>query len=231
MTSPKVPERGQNQGLGGTWPLVDRTKAPPFPEDPRLNVTPFRPNTGELEALEQREDLPETPSQAELEQRRILDSIPPSGEEEGIRAARALIAWLSERVERGHLYPIERATIARTWLAFSLGGTSVPQILRVAHLVSRAHSAIRATPRGERELQAALVDCARVLHAGLPAPIRERMPLERALQVVRKLRNEPDAWPAVVDGASDLLGWIDYARSHAAATLRTALEQARQDVP
>lgn len=233
MKPKKLPELDPNAaGLGGTWPLVGHAEPPPFPEDPKVNVAPFHPGADRLEALEQNRNLPETTEQAELEQRRLRESVPPAGfEEEWLRAARALIAWLSERVERGTVHPLERATIARTWLAFSLGGTSVPQLLRVAHLVSRAHTAIRETPRGDRELQAALIDCARVLHSGLPTPIRERMPLERALQVVRRLRSEADAWAAMVEGTSELLGWIDYARSHAAATIRTAIEQARTDVP
>jgi hypothetical protein len=144
-----------------------------------------------------------------------------------MRAARTLIDWLDERVQRGTLGPLEEATIARTWTAFALGGSTVPQIRKVAHLVSRAHHAIRETPRGERELQTALMDCARVVHSGLPGPVKSRMPLERAVQVVRMLRGEPDPWAAVVAGTSELLGWTDYARAHAAAVIRTVIEQGR----
>jgi hypothetical protein len=228
---PKVPEFESGEGavspsLGTTWPLFQMEKDPPFPEDPKLNVTPFRPDTRELEALENDLDLPESTQQSEDEQRRLRETYPPTGAD-WVRAAQTMSAWLNERVQKGSALPLEQALIARTWVAFSLGGTTVPQILRVAHLVSRAHTAIRETPRGERELQAAVVDCARVLHAGLPSAIKARMPLERAVQVVRALRSEPDSWPAVVEGTSELLGWTDYARAHAAATIRTVIELGR----
>jgi hypothetical protein len=228
---PKVPaidpqSPGAGTDLGATWPLFSAQDNAPFPQDPKLNVTPFRPDTAELEALEQAVDLPETTAQAEDEQRRLRDSLPPDAED-WVRAARSMIDWLNERVQRGSLYPVDQATIARTWAAFSLGGTTVPQIRKVAHLVSRAHTAIRETPRGERELQAALMDCARVMHSGLPGAVKARMPLERAVQVVRLLRGEPDHWAAVVAGTSELLGWTDYGRAHAAAMIRTVIEQGR----
>jgi hypothetical protein len=228
---PKVPEfhgggAAASTNLGTTWPLFRIENDPPFPEDPKLNVTPFRPDTRELEALENDVDLPESTEQSEDEQRRLRETYPPTGAD-WARAAQTMIAWLSERVQKGSALPIEQAMIARAWVAFSLGGTTVPQVLKVAHLVSRAHTAIRETPRGDRELQAAVVDCARVLHAGLPRVIKARMPLERAIQVVRALRGEPDAWPAVVEGTSELLGWTDYARAHAAATIRTVIELGR----
>ena len=53
------------------------------------------------------------------------------------------------------------------------------------------------------------------------------MPVERAVQVVRKLRTEADAWTAVVEGATQLLGWNDYARMHAASVLRSVIERSR----
>lgn len=232
MKPPKVPRFDPDAGeapptnLGTTWPLFDLARDPPFPEDPKLAVTPFRPDTAELQALENELDLPETTEQAEDEQRRLRETYPPEGAD-WLRAAQTMIAWLNERVQRGAVHPLDQAAIARTWVAFSLGGATVPQILKVAHLVSRAHTAIRETPRGERELQAAILDCARVLHTGLPVAIKTRMPLERAVQVVRALRTEPDAWPAVVQGTSELLGWTDYARAHAAATIRTVIELGR----
>jgi hypothetical protein len=47
------------------------------------------------------------------------------------------------------------------------------------------------------------------------------------VQVVRKLRTEADAWTAVVEGATQLLGWNDYARMHAASVLRSVIERSR----
>jgi len=215
-----------DQGLGTTWPLFNERTEPAFPEDPKLNVSPFRPDTGELEALEQRVDVPETSARAEDAVRKLRQSQPPVAPD-WMRAARALVGWLEERLKSPSIAASEEAVIARTWAAFALGGATEPQMLRVAHVVRRAHSAIRETKRSEGELQTAILDCARVLHGGLPSAIRDRMPLERSVQVVRRLRQESDAWSAVVDGTSELLGWSDYARTHAAATLRSIIEGER----
>lgn len=224
--APPAPVPEIAQGLGGTWPLFNEGGSPPFLKDPKHAVTPFRPNTEDLQTLEIRENLPETTPKAEREARHFRESQPPVAPD-WMRAARALMAWLGERVERGALDAFEEAALARTWAAFSLGGTSEPQVLKVAHLVSRAHTAIRESSRAAHELQAAILDCARVLHSGLPLAIRERMPLERAILVVRKLRGEADAWAAVVDGTTALLGWDDYARMHAASVLRSVIERSR----
>lgn len=210
---------------GATWPL--------FQEPPRAfsghshhAVTPFRPERSDLDSLDARADLPETTAQAELEARRLTESVPPPAPE-WVRAARAMIDWLEQRLAQNQVTRVEEAKISRTWAAFSLAGVSEPQALRVAHLVSRAYHAIRETPRSTIELQAALVDCAGVLHKNLPLAIRERMAPERVVQIVRKLRTENDGWAAVVDGASELLGWKDYGRMHAALLLRILIEQAR----
>ena len=50
--------------LGNTWPLFAEA-SPAFPADPVQTVTPFRPRTAELEALERDTDLPETTEQLE----------------------------------------------------------------------------------------------------------------------------------------------------------------------
>jgi hypothetical protein len=224
-TRPSTEGAAEPSGLGNTWPLFGEP-SPRFPKDPVQNVTPFRPDPGELEALERQIDLPETTEQAEVEIRRLRDSLPPVAEE-WARAARALVDWLNERLARGDVDAIEQATIARTWAAFALGGVTPPQVLRVAHVVSRAHSAIREVPRNEQQLQAAFQDCAGVLHAGLPRAVRERMPLERAVQIVRGLHREADPWSAVVEGTAELLGWKDYARAHAASVIRAVIEKGR----
>lgn len=211
--------------LGNTWPLFAEG-SPAFPADPVQTVTPFRPRTAELEALERDTDLPETTEQAEVELKRLRDSLPPAAPD-WARAAQALVEWLSERLKKPELDALDQVTISRTWAAFALGGTTPPQVLRVAHVVSRAHSAIRETTRTEQQLDAAIQDCAGVLHAGLPRAVRERMPLERAIQIVRSLHREPDPWTAVVEGTSELLGWKDYARAHAASVIRAVIEKGR----
>lgn len=224
--APPPPGREAAENLRGTWPLFNEGDSPPFFQNPKHAVTPFRPDNADLETLEVRDNLPETTPKAEREARHFRESQPPVSPD-WQRAARALVAWLNERLESGKLDPFEESTLARTWAAFSLGGTTEPQVLKVAHLVSRAYHAIRDSSRASHELQAAVVDCARVLHSGLPRAIRQRMPLERAVLVVRKLRTEPDAWSAVVDGATALLGWDDYARMHAASVLRSVIERSR----
>jgi hypothetical protein len=210
----------------GTWPLFGEA-APSFPADPLSAFQQAAPESAELAELDRRVDLyPETTEQAELAQRTLRDSVPPMAPD-WMRAARALADWLERRIATGSVEPGEQAAIARTWAAFCLGGVTEPQVLRVAHLVHRAHSAIRETPRSQTDLQAAYHAAAGVLHNGLPSVIRSRMPLERAVYVVRRLREEADAWAAIVEGTSELLGWKDYARVHAASVIRDVLERNR----
>ena len=213
-------------GLGGTWPLFTQEPAPAFSSDPRQAVTPYRPDRVDLASLEQREDLPETTPQAETAMQRLRSSQPPQAPD-WVRAARAMIDWLQARVEDGQLSALEEATISRTWAAFSLIAVPEPTVLRVAHLVSRAHHAIRLSGRNSADVQAAILDCAGVLHKALPSVVRDRMPIERVIQIVRRIKNESDSWPAVVEGTSELLGWKDYARGHAAAVIHALIERSR----
>jgi len=219
------PDGDATRNWGGTWPLFQEAPGG-HPNHGRQAITPFRPQTSDLASLDERADLPETTPQAELEARRLRQSVPAPAPE-WVRAARAMVQWLEIRLAQQSVTPLEEATISRTWSAFSMAGISEPQAMRVAHLVSRAYHAIRETPRGSIELQRALVDCAGVLHRNLPSAIRDRMDLDRVIHVVRKLKSEADAWAAVVEGVSDLLGWKDYGRMHAALTLRTLIEQTR----
>ncbi len=216
----------KNPDLAGTWPLFDEGKPGPFPADPQQALTSSSPGESELEALDQRDSFNDTPDSLARNARRARESLPPLAPE-WMRAARALADWLEERIQSGTVDAVEQASIARTWAAWSLSGASEAHILRVAHLVGRAHSAIRATPRQNAQLQAAYQACAGVLHSSLPSGIRERMPFERALFVVRKLHDEADHWAAIVDGSAELLGWKDYARVHAAAVLRAMIERSR----
>ena len=208
-----------------TWPLFGEQAAPSFPADPVVTVHHLAPPSADLAALADRPEPPDTSGKLTPEQKRLRGA--DLGAPEWLRAARALSDWLEQRVERGAVEPLEQAAIARVWAAFCLGGVSDSQILRVAHLVQRAHTAIRETPRGNHDLQAAFHAAAGVLHSGLPTAVRARMPFERAVTVIRRMRDEADEWTAIVEGTTELLGWTDYARVHAASAIRAVLERSR----
>jgi hypothetical protein len=209
-----------------TWPLFGEQSAPSFPADPNAGVHQLAPPSSDLAALADRPEPPDTTRELARERKRIRAAVPGSAPE-WLRAARALSDWLEERITAGTVEPNEQAAIARAWAAFCLGGVGESQILRVAHLVQRAHTAIRETPRAKLDLQAAFHAAAGVLHAALPSAIRQRMPLERSVTVVRRLREEADEWTAIVEGTTELLGWSDYARVHAASAIRAVLERSR----
>jgi hypothetical protein len=216
----------RNPDLAGTWPLFDEGKPGNFPADPQQTLHASSPGDVELAALDQHDEFNDAPDSRQKNTRHARESLPPLSPE-WMRAARALADWLEERIRNGAIDPVEQAAIARTWAAWSLSGASEAHILRVAHLVGRAHGAIRGTPRQDQQLQAVYHAAAGVLHSSLPTAIRDRMPFERALFVVRKLHDEADHWAAIVDGTAELLGWKDYARVHAASVLRTMIERSR----
>ena len=212
--------------LAGTWPLFDEGVPEHFPADPKQTLSCHSPGESQLAALDQRDEFDDSPDNRGPSTRQTRESLPPLSPE-WMRAARALSDWLEERIRGGTIDAVEQAAIARTWAAWSMSGASEVHIVRVAHLVGRAHGAIRRTPRQSPQLQAAHHACAGVLHSSLPTAIRDRMPFERALFVVRQLHDEADHWAAIVDGTSELLGWKDYARVHAAAVLRAMIERSR----
>lgn len=205
-----------------TWPLFG-DDAKPFPADPERTVHDLEPASTQLDALKCSVDSPDSSEQLEQEVRRTRETLPPAAPD-WMRAARALADWLELRIKRGHVAPVEEATIARTWAAFSLGGVTEQQVHKIARVVQRAHGAIRESPRSAGDLQQAIHACAGVLFAGLPRQVRERMPLERVVGTVRKLREQPDPWAAIVEGVADLAGWKDYARVHAASVIRAVVE-------
>ena len=207
-----------------TWPLFG--DAQPFPADAERTVTDFEPPAADLLALKTAPESPDQNTRIEREVRAMRESLPPTAPE-WMRAARALADWLEIRIKRGHVPAVEEAAIARTWAAFSLGGLTEQEILKIAKVVQRAHTAIRETPRGASELQQAITACAGVLYAGLPRTVRARMPAERVVATVRKLRDHADSWAAIVEGASDIAGWKDYARIHAASVIRAVVEARR----
>lgn len=218
---------GRNPDLAGTWPLFDEDRPRAFHADPQHSLSDSRPADSELAALDDRDAFTDSSgASATRVARRARESLPPLAPE-WMRAARALADWLEARIQSGSVDPVDQAAIARTWAAWSMSGTSETHILRVAHLVGRAHTAIRDTSRLSQQLPAAYQACAGVLHSSMPTGIRERMPFERALFVVRKLHEEADHWAAIVDGTAELLGWKDYGRVHAAAIIRALMERER----
>jgi hypothetical protein len=220
----KRPEgAAQKRGFEVTWPLFSENSAPSFPSDPGLAVQRLAPPSAQLAAFAGQPELPPETNRAASKKPHPAASAP-----EWQRAAEELVTWLTQRITRGTVEPSEQAAIARIWAAFCLGGANEAQIVRVAHIVQRAHTAIRETSGAQRDLQAAFHAAAGVLHAGLPSAIQKRMPLERTVAVVRRLRDEADAWTAIVEGTIELLGWTDYARLHAASAIRAALERSLQ---
>jgi hypothetical protein len=208
-----------------TWPLRDEEPIAPLPIDPTQSVNAYAPPSADLQDLEARTDLPEPGEpHAEVTRRAALGTLPP-GAPEWMQAARALSQKLEQAIARGSVNPVEYAAIARAWAAWSLGGVSEAHVLRVAHLVSRAHSAIREVRTSGAALEAAYRDCAGVLHGSLPSVIRNRMPYERMARIVRDLKLEADQWTAVVETTSELVGWKDYARLHVASIIRAVIEQ------
>lgn len=214
------------KNFAATWPLFGDAGAA-FPAHPATAVHQLAPPSADLAALAGRAPpASEAARHAERERRRLASHTAPEAPEWN-RAASALAEWLQARIAQGTAEPVEQAAIARAWAAFCLGGATEPQILRVAHIVQRAHTAIRETPRGHHDLQAAFHAAAGVLHAGLPTAIKQRMPMDRVVYVVRMLRDEADAWTAIVQGTTELLGWTDYAHVHAATAIRAVLERSR----
>lgn len=219
----------KNPSLQITWPMYGAAGAELLPADPSEEVRAYAPPSAELEQLATRVDFVEPDEADRARAERLRDTLPP-GAPEWMRAARALSRELDKLVDRATADPIEQAAIARAWAAWSLGGVSEALILRVAHLVSRAHTAIREPPaRGSRP-EARLTAAAGVLHTALPSAIRARMPFERTLFVVRELQQEANAWAAVVEGTAELLGWNHYARIHAASVIRAVMQRGRVDV-
>jgi hypothetical protein len=199
-----------------------------LPIDPAQALTAYAPPPEDLVALSARVDLPETsdpnasgvPSQDPAT--RAFSALPADAPE-WMRAARVMADALESCIRRGSIDYLEQAAIERAWYSWTLGGATPRQVLRVAHLVRRAHDAVRQSSRAASEN--ALRDCAEVLHASLPTVVRMTIPLERAVWVVRSLRDQPDSWVAVVEGTAELLGWKDYARVHAAYVISAVIQQ------
>lgn len=137
-----------------------------------------------------------------------------------MRRARRLALALEGAIEAGEIDESTEACIERAFAAYELGSTD-KQIATVAHLVQRAHEAIRDTRRSE--LESAYVDCAEVLLQGLPPHVQRQVSFDEVVDIVRELRREADHWAAIVGGTSRLLGWDEGARAHAVQAVRAAI--------
>lgn len=209
-----------------TWPLYQADPNRRLPEDPSTTFEPYTPESGLLTELSELPDVPESSGTEAEDARRLQESVPPPAPD-WMRAAQTLVNQLNGLLQAPEaISPEQEAAIARTWAAWSMGGVSEAQLLRVAHLVMRAHNALaQVRPRDADELNAAHVAAARVLQAGLPSALRACVPFERTLLVVRQLHATSDLWAAVVEGSAELLGWTHYAKIHAAAVIRAAVER------
>ncbi len=209
-----------------TWPLYQADPNRRFAGDPSETLSIYTPQSGVLRELSELADLPESTGEEAEAVRRLRDSMPAPAPD-WMRAAQTLVNQLSALLAAGHeIAPMHEAAVARAWAAWSMGGASEAHVLRVAHLVMRAHGALRdLTREGVEALNSAHVSAARVLFAGLPSAIRASMPFERVLLVIRHIHGVSDPWAAIVQGTAELLGWTDYVRIHAAAVIRSAIER------
>jgi hypothetical protein len=196
--------------------------------DPLQALTAYAPPAADLVALSVRADVPDSadapdqPVPSQIPAQRAFSALPADAPE-WMRAARVLADALEESIRRGKIDNLEQAAIERAWYSWTLGGATPRQVLRVAHLVRRAYDALRMSSRSGHE--ATLRDCAHVLHGNLPAAVKQAVPFERAVWVVRSLREAPDPWVAVVEGTAELLGWKDYARVHAAYVISAVIQK------
>jgi len=143
-----------------------------------------------------------------------------------MQRARRMASALEAAIAAGEVPPLTEACIERAWAAWELGGASDRQIAKVAHLLSRAYGAIREQP--SVDLETRVMECSRIVHAGLPPALQRTISYELTTHVVRGLVREPELWPAIVRGTGQLLSWDIPAKAHAAHAVRLALEARSQ---
>jgi hypothetical protein len=146
-----------------------------------------------------------------------LDANAPEWAQKG----RAVSSAIETAIRQGTASRQLELALDRAHGAFTLEGLPEAHLAKVAHLIRRAHGAIRAS---RSTSESAYEDCARVLHTGLPSVLRRRIPIELIVEVVRQLRLEEDTWQAVVESTTWLLGWSELTRVRAAHAIRLALE-------
>jgi hypothetical protein len=207
-----------------TLPLEHQDRR--LPVDPTNALTRFAPPTEALIELSAREEFPDSrepggPPSMPFAAKAF--SALPDDAPEWMRAARVLADSLEECIRSGNVDDLEQAAIERAWYAWTLGGATPRHVLKTAHLVRRAHEALQA--HQQQMTERFVRDCAEVMHANLPAAVRQTLPFERVVWVAHLLRAQADPWVAVVEGTAELLGWKDYARVHASNVIRSVIQQ------
>jgi len=148
----------------------------------------------------------------------------PESHEPWIERGRTLLTALQKALSQRDASPRTKASIERAWAAWQLMGWTDREIVRVAHLLRRAHEALRDSPR--KVLDQALIDCANVLYAGLPSVVRRRVVLDDVRELMRELRDVANAKSAVEQGTMRLLGWNELMRAMAQDAIQSAFEEA-----
>ncbi len=138
-----------------------------------------------------------------------------------MQRARRMALALESAIRRESISPALEGNIERAWAAWQLEGVGDADIARVAHLVQRAHAALRDAKRDQR--QQAAFNCAEVLWNGLPPRVQRRVEFDDAVALVRELSREVDGWTAIVRGTSVFCGWTEAGDLHASQAIRTAL--------
>ena len=199
------------------------SERPQLPADPANLMTAYAPPSEDLLELA-RYESPDSGS----ESRRARSATMPLAAMEGaapewMRAAKAMANAFEACIERGEADAFERAAIERAWYAYTMGGVSPRQVMRVVRLVGHAQSALARTP--PERLRQAVEDCSVLIYNGLPSIVRSTVPFDRVRRVVHSLGEQPNAWVGIVEGSVELLGWKDAAQAHAASILRSIIDQ------
>jgi len=135
-----------------------------------------------------------------------------------------MVIAFEQAIAGGYVEPGEMAALERAWGAYELG-VSDDAIAKVAHLCERAHGAINQRLRGSAK--DAYASCAAVLYTGLPRSVKKLTSEEELVEIVKMMRGETEAWPAVIDATSKILRWDELARQHAGQAIRVALDAAK----
>lgn len=198
-----------------------------------LLQTAFQHPDDDLLQLSQRTETPLGPASEdpasfphnELDASYSLPRLPPDAPPWMVEA-RKLSLRLERAIARRTITRSGQLRIHRANLAYTALDASNPRIVRVAHVVQRAHRAIRDTRRPL--LEPAFRDCAEILYGGLSARMRQDISFDAVIQIVRDLREEADPWAAVVVATATLLGWRSASLMHAAEAIRCAIEEEQQ---
>jgi hypothetical protein len=150
----------------------------------------------------------------------------PASAPQWMHHAQRMLAGLDEALRAGEAPAAVEAAIERAWAGWELDGSSERQIARLALLLEQTHTAIRNMP--PERLERAYRECAEVVRQGMPKHARRRHGIDDVVQVTRELGREADAWIAVVNATSRLLGWSELGVAHAAQAIRVAIQSTRK---